>query len=82
MLPEFADGIGNFLHFYSDLEKQRVKKQKEEMQQLKEQVIGQVKAMLESGQKDAALQIIGQLKQMFPDDLEVAQLALEIRIKN
>lgn len=81
VLPEFADGIGNFLYFYSDWEKQRVKKQKEEMQQLKEQVIGQVKAMLESGQKDAALQIIGQLKQMFPEDLDVATLALEARIK-
>lgn len=79
-MPEFADGIGNFLHFYSDLSKQQAKKQKEEMAALKVQVMDQVKTMLASGQIDAALQIVGQLKQMYPGDLEVATLALEVRL--
>lgn len=80
LFPEFADGIGRFMHAYEDLEKQRAEKQKKEMEALRIQVIEQVKAMMESGQRDAALQIVGQLKQMFPDDLEVAALALEVRI--
>lgn len=80
ILPDFASGIGSYLHFYGDLEKQRVEKQKKEMEELRIQVIGQVNAMLDSGQIEAATQIIGQLKQMFPGDLEVASLALEVRI--
>lgn len=80
VFPEFAAGISSFIHNFSALEGQRIAKQKEEMETLRTQVIGQVKAMQAAGQKDAALQIIGQLKQMFPNDLEVATLALDVRI--
>lgn len=80
MLPEFAEGIGAFINNYSDLAAQRIEKQKKEMDALRIQVIGQAKAMLASGQTEAALQIIGQLKQMFPEDLGVAELALEVRL--
>lgn len=79
-LPDIADGMGRFLHNYSDLEKQRAEKQMNEMETLRIQVIEQVKSMLAAGQTDAAIQIIGQLKQMFPEDLEVSELALEVRI--
>ena len=81
VFPEFAESIGRFLHSYADLEKQQAEQQKKEMEALRQQVMEQVKTMLASGQRDAALQIIGQLKQMFPEDLEVAALALEVRIK-
>lgn len=81
IFPEFADGIGRFLHSYTELEKQRAEHQKKEMEALRLQVIEQVKAMLANEQKDVALQILGQLKQMFPEDLEVAALALEVRVK-
>lgn len=79
--PEFADGIGEFLHFYSDLERQRMAKQKKEMSQLRNQVMGQVQVMIANGQYQEALQIIQQLKQMFPGDLEVVALGLEVRAK-
>lgn len=81
LFPEFAEGIGRFMHSYEDLEKQRAEHQKKEMEALRIQVIDQVKSMLASGQTQAASQIVGQLKQMFPEDLEVAALALEVRIK-
>lgn len=82
LIPDFASGIGSYLHFYGELEKQRADKHKREMEALRVQVIGQVNALLESGQIEAATQIIGQLKQMFPEDLDVAALALDIRLKN
>ena len=81
IFPEFADGIGQFLHAYGELEKQRAQKQKKEMDALRVQVIAQIKAMLASGQRESAISIIAQLKQMFPEDLEVAALALEVYVE-
>lgn len=79
--PQFSLGIGKFFHLYSEFEKQREMRHKEEMKQLRNQVLEQVKTMQLGNQMKEALSIVGQLKQMFPDDLEVAQLALECRIK-
>ena len=78
--PQFAEGIGAFIHLYPEFERQRAEKQRKEMESLRIQVIEQVRGMIASGQKQAALQIVGQLKQMFPEDLEVAALALEVRM--
>ena len=78
VLPDIADGVGRFIHNYSELENQRMKNQHAEMEALRVQVIGQVKAMLAAGQKEAAIQIIGQLRQMFPEDREVAELILDV----
>ncbi len=79
--PKFADGIGKFLHSYPELERQRARKQKVEMCQLRDQVMEQVKVMAASGQEQAAMQIMQQLKQMFPEDLEVIALGLELRLQ-
>ena len=76
---EFAEGIGSFIRLYPEFERQRADKQRKEMEALRVQVIEQVKGMIASGQNQVALQIVGQLKQMFPEDLEVAALVLEIR---
>lgn len=78
--PDFAEGISRFIGVYADLEKQRARKQHEEMSKLRNQVVQQVKGMLANGQNAEAMAIVQQLKQMFPEDLEVAALALEIRI--
>lgn len=78
--PKFAEGIGTFIRLYPEFERQRAEKQRKEMEALRVQVIEQVKGMIASGQTQAALQIVGQLKQMFPEDLEVATLALEVRL--
>lgn len=82
LFPDFATGIGAFIHGYTDLDKQREEQKKREMEALRVQVVDQVKTMLANGQMNAALQVISQLKRMFPEDLEVAALALETRIKN
>lgn len=73
-LPDFAEGIGAFINNYSELKSQRAEKQRDEMEALRVQVIGQVKAMLAAGQTTEANQIIEQLKIMFPGDLEVEGL--------
>lgn len=78
--PEFAEGIGAFIRLYPEFERQRAEKQRKEMESLRMQVIEQVKGLMAGGQKQAALQIVGQLKQMFPEDVEVAALALEVRM--
>ena len=80
--PDFAEGIGKFMGAYGDLEKQRAAKQRQEMQLLRNQVVEQVKGMIANGQNTEAIAIVSQLKQMFPEDLEIAILALEIRINN
>ena len=78
--PDFAEGISKFISVYTDLKKQRMRKQHEEMQKLRTQVLEQVNMMCINGQTQAAQQILEQLKQMFPEDLEIATLALELKI--
>ena len=77
--PDFAEGIGKFIGAYGDLQKQRAAKQRKEMQALRNQVVEQVKGMIANGQNAEAIAIIAQLKQMFPEDLEIATIALELR---
>ena len=79
--PDFAEGISRFIGVYADLEKQRARKQHEEMSKLRNQVVQQVKGMLANGQNAEAIAIVQQLKQMFPEDLEIVALGLEARIK-
>jgi len=79
--PDFAEGIKCYIAAYSDLEKQRAKRQREEMSRLRNQVVEQVKGMLANGQNAEAIAIVQQLKQMFPEDLEIVALGLEARIK-
>ena len=76
--PEFAEGIGVFIRHYPEFEEQRAKKQSNEMEALRIQVIQQIKSMIAGGQIQDAKQIVGQLQQMFPGDVEVEELALEI----
>ena len=78
--PDFAEGVAKFIGAYGDLEKQRAAKQRKEMQQLRNQVVEQVKGMMAAGQNAEAMAIVAQLKQMFPEDMEIIALGLEARI--
>lgn len=78
--PDFAEGIAKFIGAYGDLEKQRAAKQRKEMQQLRNQIVEQVKGMMAAGQNAEAIAIVAQLKQMFSEDLEIVALGLEARI--
>lgn len=79
VMPDFAEGLGCFLHAYEELEKQRVEQQKNEMEELRIQVVAQIKTMLAAGQKHAAAQIVAQLKQMFPDNAEILMLEKQLQ---
>lgn len=72
--PEFADAIGTFLHAYPRLENERIINQSNEMIQLRNQVLQQVYMLRDNGMKQEALQIVQQLKGMFPGDKEILEL--------
>lgn len=78
--PIVANGIKKFLKQYPELERQRTRKKKEELLKLRNQILAQVKTMLEAGQAEQAIAVLGQLKQMVPNDLEVVALSLEARL--
>lgn len=77
--PLFADGLSKFVHRYVELEEEKSKLQNDEMNALRIQVLLQIRAMIQAGQLDAAQQILQQLLQMFPGDVEVEQLVSEIQ---
>lgn len=81
LYPVVADGLGAFLHRYTELESHRVQYQMDEMEALRVQVLTQVRGMLDGGQTAEAFEILVQLKQMFPGDVEVEQLSLELQRK-
>lgn len=80
--PEWASGIRAFLEQYPELESQRAHKRKEELYNLRNQIVAQVEEMLAKGQANQALAVIAQLKQMLPDDLEVLELALRAKVES
>lgn len=82
LYPEFSDGIRKFMEYYPELEKQKEETRRKELLQLRDQVMAQVKELLEKGQVQEAAVIIQQLKQMMPDDLDVIALGLEVRLKS
>lgn len=81
LYPVLAGGLGEFLHRYAELENKRLQNQNNEMEVLRTQVLMQVRGLLENGQIEAALPILGQLKQMFPGDAEIQQLLIDVQGK-
>lgn len=54
---------------------------KAELRKLKEQVLEQAKQLQEAGQYNAASQILDQLKQMVPNDVDVMALDLQVHLQ-
>lgn len=79
-LPEIAVGMGEFFQRYPELERQLASQQRNEMDVLRAQILQQVYALCDSGMKLEALQILQQMKAMFPNDLEI--LEIEERINS
>lgn len=79
VFPEFAEGIGAFIHNYGVLGTQRIEKRRNEMEALRMQVVEQVKMMLDVNQIEEARQILAQLGKMFPGDFEIEELAKGLR---
>lgn len=78
--PAFSDVIRSFLSVYGQEQKDKKRREKEEMESLKVQILAEVQKCIKSKQYEQALSIVQQLKQMHPDDLELTSLALEIRL--
>lgn len=81
LYPEFSVGIQKFIEYYPELEKQKEKSRRREMLELRDQVMTQIRQLLDQDQIDEAMVIMQQLKQMMPEDLEVIALGLEVRLK-
>lgn len=79
--PVLANVIRGFITAYGMEQDAKKKRQREEMKQLKIQILGQVKELIQQKKYTDALSIVQQLKQMQPDDLELATLALELRLE-
>jgi len=53
---------------------------REEMEKLKVQVLGEVYKLVASKDYEAAISVVKQLKQMYPEDLELVDLTLKLRL--
>lgn len=78
----WANGIRRFMEYYPELERQRARKQQEELRNLRNQVMEQVEELLKKGQTQQALAIVAQLKKMVPENLEVIELGLRARLQS
>lgn len=78
--PTFTNIIRGFISAYGMEQEALRRRQKEEMQNLKTQILAQVQTLSKQKQYESALSIVKQLKQMMPDDLELVALALELRL--
>jgi hypothetical protein len=78
--PTLKNAIRGFITAYGIEQDAKKRRQREEMRNLREQVLKQVHALVAQKQYAQALSIVQQLKQMQPDDLDVVALGLEIRL--
>lgn len=78
--PNFKNIIRSFMTAYGIEQDEKKRRQKEEMRNLKEQILLQVQELVKQKQYVQALEIVKQLKQMQPDDLNLVALALELRL--
>lgn len=78
--PTFATMIKSFIMAYGIEQHEAKRRQREEMRNLKAQILGEVQKFVAKKQYTEALSIVKQLKQMCPDDLELVALSLELRL--
>lgn len=75
-----ADAVRSYMQAHSDEQQRRARESREEMRRLERQIKKRVEQCLETGQYEAALGILAQLKQMRPNDLDVAEMTLRARL--
>ncbi len=76
----FADAIKTYLNAYGEEQERRERTRKEELRKLERQIKAEAVKCMESGQYEEALQILTQLKQIKPNDLEIVELSLRARL--
>lgn len=77
----FASAIKSFINSYGQEQERLRQARKDEMKKLENQILSEVKNCVAKKDYAQALFILNQLKQMKPNDLELVQLSLEIRLK-
>lgn len=78
--PELTNQVKTLLTLYLREPMRKAQEAKREMKQMKQQILEQVKKMNSAGQFDEAIQTLQQLKAIVPNDLDIAELGLEIRL--
>ena len=78
--PELTNQVKTLLALYLREPMRKAQEAKREMKQMKQQILEQVKKMNSAGQFDEAIQTLQQLKAIIPNDLDIAELGLEIRL--
>ena len=79
--PEMGETVKKYAKLLGEEQEKiedKAKEARSELQIMAEQIKAQVKVMLENGMKDQALEIVKQLRQMLPDDKEIAKLEKEL----
>lgn len=78
--PKLTNQVKTLLTLYLQEPMRKAQEAKREMKQMKQQILEQVKKMNNAGQFDEAIQTLQQLKSIIPNDLDIAELGLEVRI--
>lgn len=78
--PKLTNQVKTLLALYLQEPMRKAQEAKREMKQMKQQILEQVKKMNSAGQFDEAIQTLQQLKAIIPNDLDIAELGLEIRL--
>jgi len=78
--PQLTNQVKMLLTLYLREPLRKEHEAKAELKKLKDQVLEQAKHMKETGQYDTASQILKQLKQMIPNDMDVIALDLEVHL--
>jgi hypothetical protein len=77
----YADVISCYMRLFGKSRTDDTRQtQLEELEELKEKVLEEVSVREQNHDYEAALEVLSELKRMLPDDLEVAQKSLEVRL--
>lgn len=78
--PYLTDFFKKLLTAYLLEPGRKQREARQEMKKIRTQMIQKTKEYIEAGQREAAIALTGQLKEIFPEDLEIASLALKAQM--
>lgn len=78
--PEWAEAVKSYMQALGEEQERKAKAAKDEMEQLEAKILAEVHKCVQEQRYPDAMVIIEQLKQMKPNDLDIAELALRTRL--
>lgn len=78
--PGIADAVRSYMQARSNEQRRIERENREELKKLERQIKEQVEQYIAKKQFDAAIEVLAQLKQMCPNDLDVAEMTLRARL--